>query len=75
MQTGIQATTPFPPSPALGRSLPQALVAPVDAQKPLPCGWYDSSFELHAGLQVIEEQDPCLLQLWALAFDVGVHKH
>lgn len=31
------------------------------------CGWYDSSFDLTRGLEVMEQDDDALYQLWALA--------
>jgi hypothetical protein len=34
---------------------------------PALCGWYDSSFDLRAGLDVIEQDDDDLYQLWQLA--------
>ncbi len=53
--------------------------APVaDASEPLApvystCGWFDSSFELHNGLQVTEDQDASLLQLWARALSKSLN--
>jgi hypothetical protein len=32
-----------------------------------PCGWYDSSFDLRGGLDVDEQDDDTLFQLWELA--------
>lgn len=43
---------------------PQARARKPDAGQ---CGWYDSSFELREGLEVIEQQDDDLYQLWQLA--------
>lgn len=31
------------------------------------CGWYDSSFDLARGLEVVEQDDDALYQLWELA--------
>ena len=36
-------------------------------RNPLVCGWYDSSFELLDGLEVTEQHDDDLYQLWQLA--------
>ncbi|RZL28900.1 MAG: hypothetical protein EOP35_25695 [Rubrivivax sp.] len=40
---------------------------PVEAQapelKPESCGWYDSSFDLAAGLEISEQDDDLLYQL------------
>lgn len=37
------------------------------AAKPETCGWYDSSFDLAAGLEVDEQSDDTLYQLWQLS--------
>ena len=39
------------------------------------CGWFDSSYELHTGLQVSEDQDPSLLQLWAMVLSGSMTRH
>ncbi len=39
---------------------------------PANCGWYDSSFELRDGLEVIERHDDTLFQLWQLAAGMSV---
>lgn len=35
--------------------------------KPDICGWYDSSFDLATGLEVVEEDCDTLYQLWELS--------
>ena len=35
--------------------------------KPELCGWYDSSFDLARGLEVSEEDNDTLYQLWELS--------
>ena len=37
------------------------------ARKPEICGWYDSSFDLSAGLEVSEQDNDTLYQLWELS--------
>ncbi len=37
------------------------------ASEPGPCGWLDSSLDLARGLEVCEQDDDSLLQLWRLA--------
>ena len=32
-----------------------------------PCGWFDSSFDLAQGLEVDEQDDASLYQLWELS--------
>lgn len=39
------------------------------------CGWFDSSYELNTGLQVTEDQDPSLLQLWARVLSGTMARH
>ncbi|WP_310390058.1 hypothetical protein [Roseateles sp.] len=39
------------------------------------CGYFDSSFELSHGLNVIEELDPVVLQLWARVLDGALAMH
>lgn len=34
------------------------------AGKPESCGWFDSSFDLATGLEVIEQDNDTLFQLW-----------
>ena len=41
--------------------------AATNRPDPALCGWYDSSFELRRGLEVIEQDDDDLYQLWQLA--------
>ena len=38
-----------------------------DSAKPEICGWYDSSFDLATGLEVSEEDNDTLYQLWDLS--------
>lgn len=33
----------------------------------LDCGWYDSSFDLARGLEVVEDDDHTLYQLWEMS--------
>lgn len=37
------------------------------AARKVDCGWYDSSFDLARGLEIVEQDDDALYQLWALA--------
>ena len=37
------------------------------AGRKIDCGWYDSSFDLARGLEIVEQDDDALYQLWALA--------
>lgn len=33
----------------------------------MDCGWYDSSFDLARGLEVLEDDDHTLYQLWEMS--------
>ncbi len=48
--------------------LPQAAQGrlPVVGRK-VDCGWYDSSFDLARGLEIVEQDDDALYQLWELS--------
>jgi hypothetical protein len=35
--------------------------------KPELCGWFDSSFDLATGLEVVEQDNDTLYQLWELS--------
>ena len=35
--------------------------------KPEICGWYDSTFDLATGLEVLEQDNDTLYQLWELS--------
>ncbi|NCT85308.1 MAG: hypothetical protein GXC94_19325 [Comamonadaceae bacterium] len=51
---------------------PTALPRPreaADACAPELCGWFDSSFDLAQGLQVVEQDDDALYQLWKLSLN------
>ena len=37
------------------------------AGRKVDCGWYDSSFDLARGLEVVEQDDDALYQLWELS--------
>lgn len=37
----------------------------IASGEPAGCGWFDSSFELGAGLEVTEDFDLCLFTLWS----------
>ena len=39
----------------------------VAGVKPEICGWYDSSFDLSAGLEISEQDNDTLYQLWELS--------
>lgn len=58
--TLAQFNSLFSASPAARSPLP-ALPRKID------CGWYDSSFDLARGLEILEDDDDALFQLWALA--------
>lgn len=46
------------------QALAQSVIA---AARKMDCGWYDSSFDLARGLDIVEQDDDALYQLWALA--------
>lgn len=48
------------PLPARGINTPTAT-------RKVDCGWYDSSFDLASGLEVVEEDCDTLYQLWDLS--------
>ncbi|MEJ6004675.1 hypothetical protein WG899_03875 [Paucibacter sp. AS339] len=52
-------------------SMPVEAAADLETQGHFGCGWYDSSYDLNSGLQVTEELDPSLLQLWARVLDAS----
>ena len=39
----------------------------MSAPKPEVCGWYDSSYDLSMGLEVSEQDNDTLYQLWELS--------
>ena len=41
----------------------------ADVGLPDLCGWYDSSYDLTQGLQVVEQGDDSLYQLWKLSLN------
>lgn len=47
-------------------ALPRPRTTP-GAYRPEPCGWFDSSFDLAQGLQVVEQDNDTLYQLWELS--------
>lgn len=47
--------------------LSPALATLSGAGRKVDCGWYDSSFDLARGLEVVEQDDDALYQLWELA--------
>jgi hypothetical protein len=50
--------------PVAQPAVPELQPAPVqDLMKPERCGWYDSSFELAAGLEISVQDDDVLYQL------------
>lgn len=58
-------------SPWSNSKLPPALPArgvgmPATGRK-IDCGWYDSSFDLARGLEVVEEDCDTVYQLWDLS--------
>lgn len=53
------------PLPA-GRTRPRGLPGTGAARK-LDCGWYDSSMDLAQGLEITEEDNDALYQLWQLS--------
>ncbi len=57
--------------PFVNAKLPQVAAgqgagAAAGARK-LDCGWYDSSFDLARGLEVVEDDDHTLYQLWEMS--------
>ncbi|KQV52627.1 hypothetical protein ASC95_07310 [Pelomonas sp. Root1217] len=58
-------------SPWSNSKLPVAMPARsrtgVAGGKPEICGWYDSSFDLATGLEVVEQDNDTLYQLWQLS--------
>jgi hypothetical protein len=47
----------------------------LEASAHCGCGWFDSSYDLNTGLQVTEDQDPSLLQLWARVLNGPMTRH
>lgn len=48
----------------------RVMAAPAGARgSKIDCGWYDSSFDLARGLEVSEEDNDTLFQLWDLSHD------
>lgn len=66
MQFFHSSQQPWSPSKS-----PAAMPAPprvaAPGVKPELCGWYDSSFDLARGLEVSEEDNDTLYQLWELS--------
>jgi hypothetical protein len=59
-------------SPWSNSKLPVAMQARPRSEgaaggKPEICGWYDSSFDLSTGLEVSEQDNDTLYQLWQLS--------
>lgn len=44
-------------------------MATAAAARKIDCGWYDSSFDLAHGLEIVEEDCDTLYQLWELSKD------
>jgi hypothetical protein len=55
------------PVSAFFAKLSPALASLSGAGRKVDCGWYDSSFELARGLEVVEQDDDALYQLWELS--------
>jgi hypothetical protein len=53
--------------PAAMPARPRGVVMMNGPVKPELCGWYDSSFDLARGLEVSEEDNDTLYQLWELS--------
>jgi hypothetical protein len=56
--------------PGSNSKLPQAAlrcVNSVGAAHKMDCGWYDSSFDLAQGLEVVEQDCDTIYQLWELS--------
>lgn len=51
----------------LRNSVPLNAVKTTANARKLDCGWYDSSFDLAAGLEVIEQDNDTMYQLWELS--------
>jgi len=52
----------------LPQAVPARLVqAGAVAARKIDCGWYDSSFDLAEGLEVSEQDNDTLYQLWELS--------
>lgn len=70
----MQAQTATPASPS-----PEQAAAMLVFLSPEPvrsgCGYFDSSFELSHGLNVVEESDPTVVQLWARVLDGALSVH
>ena len=59
-----------PHLPLSNSKLPQAALRCVNssaAASKKDCGWYDSSFDLAQGLEVVEQDCDTLYQLWELS--------
>ena len=46
---------------------PRPRMAANGANRKVDCGWYDSSFDLAQGLEVVEQDCDTLYQLWELS--------
>ena len=46
---------------------PRPRMASNGANRKMDCGWYDSSFDLAEGLEVSEQDNDTLYQLWELS--------
>ena len=53
--------------PAADAQPPAVPARTLDDAERMPCGWFDSSFDLVEGLEVSEERDVVLYQLWSQA--------
>lgn len=51
----------------LPMAVPTKPGATTAGKKPEICGWYDSSFDLATGLEVSEQDNDTLYQLWELS--------
>lgn len=80
MQVLASQSKPRPLTHRTAKAL-QTTAAVAEDEQPLAspaycsCGWFDSSYELNTGLQVTEEQDPSLLQLWARVLNGTMARH
>lgn len=66
MQSFSESQLPWPDS-----KLPLAMISLAAGGKggarKLDCGWYDSSFDLARGLEVSEQDNDTIYQLWELS--------
>lgn len=67
MQFFNSSQSPWSHSKLPVAGLPSPRTAASGANRKLDCGWYDSSFDLAQGLEIVEQDCDTLYQLWELS--------